>query len=65
MSLGSMGLIPGITVSFATLYIFTYLASGVFWGRVEKPTSISFLGFNDLCQYVVAAIGVGITTPAV
>jgi len=37
----------------------------MFYGRLENLTSMSFLGLSDLCQYVVAAIGVGMTIPAV
>lgn len=56
---------PLILVLSGVLYIFTNLAIGILWGRDEKPVSMSFLGFNDLCQYVDYAIGVGITIPAV
>ena len=31
----------------------------------EKPTSMSFLGFSDRCQYRHVAIGFGRTMPAV
>lgn len=30
--------------------------------RCEKPTSISFFGFSERCQYVADAIGFGTTT---
>jgi hypothetical protein len=65
MSFCSIGRHPGMLVFSGNLYCLMNLAIGVLAGREVKPTSTSFLGLSDLCQYVVMAIGVGITTPAV